>query len=72
MANRNPDDSQTTPNEPVEGLPDFGWRVNLDYEVTEKCKPFQRPRLSQIKGLVGLGMRYALIYLLTNCNTLHP
>ncbi|WAR00764.1 GBA2-like protein, partial [Mya arenaria] len=58
MANRNPDNSLTTPKECIKGLPDFGWRVKLDYECTEKCKPFQSPRLSQIPSLVGLGLRY--------------
>ncbi|XP_053405634.1 non-lysosomal glucosylceramidase-like [Mercenaria mercenaria] len=58
MANRNPEDSFTTPKEKISGLPDYGWRVNLDHQFTEKCKPFQSPRLSQIPSLVGLGLRY--------------
>lgn len=58
MANRNPEDSFTTPNEKIPGLPDFGWRVKLDHQFTEICKPFQSPRLSQLPSLVGLGLRY--------------
>jgi len=58
MANRDPEHSFTTPKEPIAGLPDAGWRVKLDYECTEKCKPFQTPRLSQLPSLVGLSMRY--------------
>ncbi|KAL4228193.1 Non-lysosomal glucosylceramidase [Mactra antiquata] len=58
MANRNPEDSFSSPKEQIAGLPDFGWRVKLNHEFKEKCKPFQSPRLSQIPSLVGLGLRY--------------
>lgn len=57
MASREPHESVSTPNENIPGLPDFGWRMKLDYECTEKCKPFQTPRLSQLPDLVGLGVR---------------
>ncbi|KAH3838447.1 non-lysosomal glucosylceramidase-like [Dreissena polymorpha] len=60
MANRNPEHSFSTPKEVISGLPNFGWRVKLDYECKENCKPFQTPRLSQIPSLVGLGLRYTV------------
>lgn len=60
MACREPHESLSTPNESIPGLPDYGWRMKLDYECTEKCKPFQTPRLSQLPALVGLGVRYYL------------
>ena len=65
MADRNPEDGLTIPREEIPGLPQFGWRVSLDYKCDEKCKPFQAPRLSQIVSLAGLGLRYVLVILQT-------
>ncbi|XP_061171988.1 non-lysosomal glucosylceramidase-like [Saccostrea echinata] len=53
------DNSITTPKNNIEGIPDFGWRVNLNYECIVKCKPFAQPRFSQVIGFIGLGIRYA-------------
>eukprot|EP00105_Crassostrea_gigas_P009539 XP_011424529.1 PREDICTED: non-lysosomal glucosylceramidase-like isoform X1 [Crassostrea gigas] len=53
------DNSISTPKTRIEGIPDFGWRVNLNYECGIKCKPFTQPRFSQVIGFIGLGIRYA-------------
>ena len=48
----------TSPSYPqIEGLPDYGWRVRLDHQFTEKIEPFTRPRLRQIPGFIGLSFR---------------
>ena len=52
-----PDKSPTTPRESIPGVPDFGWRVGLDYECQVKCTAFFRPRLSMIPELVPLMYR---------------
>ncbi|KAK3608169.1 hypothetical protein CHS0354_034127 [Potamilus streckersoni] len=59
LADHDPSKSLTTPRDNIPGLPDFGWRVKLDYECQEKCKPFTTPRLRQLPALIGLGLRYS-------------
>jgi len=54
---RSPENSLTTPRESIPGVPDYGWRVKLDYECKTKCNPFVKPRWSQIPAHVGLGLR---------------
>ncbi|XP_046562638.1 non-lysosomal glucosylceramidase-like [Haliotis rubra] len=53
-----PDKSPTTPQEHIDGVPDFGWRVPLDRPNPPKCNPFTTPRLKHIPGFVGLSLRY--------------
>jgi hypothetical protein len=52
------ENSITTPKTTIKGIPDFGWRVNLSHECSVKCKPFDKPRFSQVIQFVGLGIRY--------------
>ncbi|KAK3097227.1 hypothetical protein FSP39_007733 [Pinctada imbricata] len=58
-----PENSFTTPKEEIPGIPNYGWRVNLDYECKENCNPFVKPRWSQIPKLVGLGLRYMKVWM---------
>ncbi|XP_060068872.1 non-lysosomal glucosylceramidase-like [Ylistrum balloti] len=62
---KNPQDSETTPKENIPGVPDYGWRVKLDYECKTKCTPFTKPRLSQIPSLIGLSLRYMKVWVKT-------
>lgn len=63
MACLSPDESTTTPRESISGVPDFGWRVPLNYSCDLKCTPFFKPRLNQIPQYVGLSLRYFRFWL---------
>ena len=47
----------TEPLETVHGVPDFGFRLKLDHEFKEVCQPFSKPRLRQMYGFIGMGIR---------------
>ncbi|KAI0227691.1 Non-lysosomal glucosylceramidase [Lamellibrachia satsuma] len=53
----------TKPLENIKGLPDYGFRLKLDHEFKEICQPFSRPRIRQMYGFVGMGIRYAHLWL---------
>ncbi|KAL5005060.1 hypothetical protein ScPMuIL_018516 [Solemya velum] len=48
----------TIPTERLVGVPQYGWRVTLDYKCRTKCAPFTMPRFRQAIQLIGLSYRY--------------
>ena len=47
----------TKPLDSIPGVPDYGFRLKLDHEFKETCQPFSRPRIHQMYGFVGMGVR---------------
>jgi len=58
-----PDECPSIPKKPIDGVPNYGWRVPQSYRCNIKCKPFAKPRISQIPQYVGLGLRYTKFWL---------
>ncbi|XP_064607909.1 non-lysosomal glucosylceramidase-like [Liolophura sinensis] len=62
----------TQPKEPIPGLPDYGWRVAIDYSSPESCKPWTSPRLKQVIQMFFFGLRYIWFWLLKKIEGKRP
>lgn len=60
MAHRGPAESLSTPKETVAGLPEYGWRMKLNYKWTENCTPFRVPKISYFIAMLGFIIRFVL------------
>ncbi|TPP64865.1 Non-lysosomal glucosylceramidase [Fasciola gigantica] len=43
-------------------IPQYGWKVRFDHQPEFTCRPFTIPRLSQIRDIVSMAVRYTFNY----------